>query len=299
MPLIFVLLRGWAMLKRRMWPVYPAGLAVVVLTGLAGTVGASAGTAGAAAGTAGAGTAGAAAGAAAPGAGAAGARTAPVGMAPVGAAPALPPGARLAGAEPRAVTLHVTVALRSAHPAQLDRLATQVASPGTTRFRHFLRPAQVQRRFGPPAAALARARGWLRSRHLVTQPVLADGLLLPVTGSVGQFEAAFRVKIARVRLPGGRLAWANRSAPELPGGLRRWVAAVVGLDSLHVLHPQLARGASRGDGGAAARRAGRRRGGPRAGARAGGLPRGAGHPARVHRGLAGHRLQVQPAVPRR
>ena len=230
------------MLKRRMWPVYPAGLAVVVLTGLAGTVGASAGTAGAAAGTAGAGTAGAAAGAAAPGAGAAGARTAPVGMAPAGAAPALPPGARLAGAEPQAVTLHVTVALRSAHPAQLDWLATRVASPGTTRFRHFLRPAQVQRRFGPPAAVLARARAWLRSRHLVTQPVLADGLLLPVTGSVGQFEAAFRVKIARVRLPGGRMAWANRSAPELPGGLRRWVAAVAGLDSLHVLHPQLARG---------------------------------------------------------
>ncbi len=220
MPLIFVLLRGWAMLKRRMWPVYPAGLAVIALAGLAGAVGASAGTAGAAALT---------------------------GPAPAGAAPVLPPGARLAGAAPRAVTLHVTVALRSAHPARLDRLATQVASPGTTRFRHFLRPAQVQRRFGPPAAVLARARSWLRSQHLVTQPVLADGLLLPVTGSAGQFERAFRVKIARVRLAGGRLAsgrlaWANRSAPELPGGLRRWVAAVVGLDSLHVLHPELARG---------------------------------------------------------
>ena len=91
--------------------------------------------------------------------------------------------------------------------------------------------------------------------------MLADGLLLPVTGSAGQFEAAFRVKIARVRLAGGRLAWANRSAPELPGGLRRWVAAVVGLDSLHGLHPQLARGAAAepappraGQGGAAARR---------------------------------------------
>jgi subtilase family serine protease len=221
------------MLTRRTWLVYPAGLAVAVLAGLAGTVGAAAGAAGAATAT------GAATAAQAQ---AAQAQTGP-GMAPVGVAPALPPGARLAGPEPGAVTLHVTVALRPAHPAQLDRLATRVATPGSTQFRHFLRPAQVQRRFGPPAAALAQARAWLRGQHLVTQPVLADGLLLPVTGSVRQFEAAFRVKIARIRLAGGRLAWANQSAPEVPSGLRRWVAAVVGLDSLHVLHPELARGA--------------------------------------------------------
>jgi subtilase family serine protease len=234
MRLIFRMLSGWAMLKRRMWPVYPAGLAVAVLGGLAGTVGLAAGPAGAAA----------QAGAAAAHPAAVQGVQARPGMVPVGAAPALPPGARLDGAEPRSATLHVTVALRSAHPAWLDRLATRVATPDSTQFRHFMRPAQVQRRFGPPAAALARARAWLRGQHLVTEPVLADGLLLPVTGSVRQFEAAFRVKIARIRLAGGRLAWANRSAPELPSGLRRWVAAVVGLDSLHVLHPELARGAA-------------------------------------------------------
>ena len=223
------------MLKRRMWPVYPAGLAVAVLAGLAGTVGGR-GRRGWAATAAGAATA-------ARAATALGAQAGP-GMAPVGAAPALPPGARLGGPEPATVTLHITVALRPAHPARLDHLATRVATPGSTQFRHFLRPAQVQRRFGPPAAALARARAWLRGQHLVTHPVLADGLLLPVTGSVRRFEAAFRVKIARIRLAGGRLAWANQSAPELPSGLRRWVAAVVGLDSLHVQHPELARGAA-------------------------------------------------------
>lgn len=219
------------MLKQRMWPVFPAGLAVAVLAGLAGTVGAAP-QAGAAA----------QAGAAHPAA----AREAQpgLGMAPVGAAPALPSGARLAGAEPGSVTLHVTVALRPAHPAGLDRLATRVATPGTTQFRHFLRPAQVQRRFGPPAAVLARARAWLHAQRLTTQPVLGDGLLLPVTGPVRRFEAAFRVKIARVRLRGGRLAWANQSAPELPTGLRRWVTAVVGLDSLQELHPELAHGAA-------------------------------------------------------
>jgi subtilase family serine protease len=218
------------MLKRRMWPVYPAGLTVAVLAGLAGTAGtaAQAGTA-APAGTA---------------AQAAVAAQAGLRMAPVGAAPGLPAGARLAGAEPQRATLHITIALRSAHPARLQQLATRVATPGSTQFRHFLRPAQVQRRFGPPAAVLARTRAWLHAQHLVTQPVLGDGLLLPVTGSVRRIEAAFRVKIARVRLAGGRLAWANQSPPELPTGLRHWVAAVAGLDSLPVLHPQLAHGAA-------------------------------------------------------
>ena len=276
MPLIFRLLRGWAMLKRRMWPVYSTGLAVTVLAGLAAQAGAAV-QAGAAA--------------------AQGAQAGP-GMAPVGAAPALPARARLDGTEPKSDTLHVTIALRSAHPARLDRLATKVATPGTTQFRHFLRPAQVQRRFGPPAAVLARTRAWLHAQHLATQPVLGDGLLLPVTGSVRQFEAAFRVKIARVRLAGEP---AGLGQPVVPGTAQS--AAPLGGRGRRAGQPARAaptagpRRAAQ-PGAAPGRPAGAGRG-RRIGARPAGLPGGAHHPARVHRRLAGHRVQVQPAVPRR
>ncbi|HTT51560.1 MAG TPA: S53 family peptidase [Streptosporangiaceae bacterium] len=239
------------MLKQRMWPVYPAALAAAaLLAGAAGTA-ASTGTASAARLTAVAGTA---------PPGAATARLARSGprMGPIGAAPALPPGARLAGPARRSATLHITVALRPADPAGLARLATQVATSGTARFRHFLHPAQVQRRFGPPPSALAGLGAWLRRQHLTTQPVLGDGLLLPAIGSVGQVEAAFHVKIARVRLPGGRLAWLNLSAPELPVGLGLWVTAVTGLDNVSLLHPELVRGSASHPGRGSARRPGRR-----------------------------------------
>jgi subtilase family serine protease len=106
--------------------------------------------------------------------------------APVGEAPALPPGASVAGPESSSATLHVTVALRSADPSGLNLLATQVSTPGSPQFRHFLSPAQVQQRFGPPAGAAASVSAWLRSQHLSTGPALGDGLLIPATGSTAR-----------------------------------------------------------------------------------------------------------------
>ena len=199
------------MLKRLVRPAHAAGLAAVMLVGAVGTARAAAGT------------------------------TSP-GMAPVGAAPGLPEGARVTGLEPASATLHVTVALQSADPAGLGHLATEVSTPGTAQFRRFLRPGQVQRRFGASPAAVAAVGSWLRSQHLATSPALADGLLLPITGTTAQVEAAFRTTIERVRLADGRIARVNKQAPKMPTGLRRWVSAVVGLDNLNLEHPNLARG---------------------------------------------------------
>ena len=80
-------------------------------------------------------------------------------MTPVGTAPGIPPGARVTGPEAGSATLHITVALRSADPRGLSRLAAQVATPGSARFRRFLSPRRIQARFGPPRDAAAAVRG--------------------------------------------------------------------------------------------------------------------------------------------
>ena len=203
-----------------------AGLAVLVLASTAGPAGA----------------AGATASPASPPA-PAGARPSPF-----GAAPELPAGARVTGPERQAATLHVIVALHPSDPVGLHRLATQVATPGSAQFRHFLRPGQVQRRFGASPAAIAAVRSWLRSQHLATGRTLGDGLLQPVTGSVRRLEAAFRVRIDRVRLAGGQPAHANRQAPELPARLHHWVAGIIGLDNLRQVHPATVPGAASASG---------------------------------------------------
>ena len=96
------------MLKRGTWPAYTASLAGAVLMGAAliGLPGASAASTGR------------------PGA------PAGHGMVPIGTAPGIPPGARIIGREAGSATLHITVALRSAHPRGLRRLATRVSTPG-------------------------------------------------------------------------------------------------------------------------------------------------------------------------
>ena len=242
------------MLKRGTWPAYLASLAGAMLMGavLIGPPGASAASAGR------------------PG------RPAGHVMVPVGAAPGIPPGARIIGREASSATLRITVALRSAHPRALRRLATRVSTPGSAGFRHFLTPRQVQARFGPRRGAAAAVRAWLHRHHLSTRPALGDGLLLPAAGSVAGIEAAFRTTIVRVRLPDGRTALLNRRAPRVPADLRRQVSAVIGLSTVHLPGSDLASGPVPGPPG---------------------LPRGPHHPARLHGGLAGPRLQVQSPLP--
>ncbi len=196
--------------------VRPAALAAAMVIGAAGLAAPAAASAGSQA----------LAGRAAPPAG--------VLMTPVGRAPRIPPGARVTGPEARSATLHITVALRSADPRGLDRLATEVSTPGSARFRHFLRPRRHPSRFGPPRGAAAAERGWLRRQGLTPGAALGDGLLLPVTGPAARFEAAFRTTIDRVRLADGRTALLNRRAPEVPAALRRWVSAIIGLSHVHL-----------------------------------------------------------------
>lgn len=208
------------MLKRGTWPVWMGSLAGAMLMGAAllGPPDASAAATGR------------------PGA--------PAGhvMVPIGTAPGIPPRARIIGREASSATLRITVALRSADPRGLRRLATRVATPGSAGFRHFLIPRQVQARFGPRRGAAAAVRTWLDSQHLSTRPALGDGLLLPAAGSVADIEAAFRTTIYRVRLPDGRTALVNRRPPRVPAGLRGQVSAVIGLSTVHLPGSALASG---------------------------------------------------------
>jgi len=208
------------MLKRGTWPAWMASLAGAMLMSVAliGPPGASAASAGR------------------PGA--------PAGhvMVPVGPAPGIPPGARIIGREAGSATLHITVALRSADPRGLRRVATRVSTPGSAGFRHFFTPRQVQARFGPRRGAAAAVRAWLNRHHLSTRPTLGDGLLLPAAGSVAGIEAAFRTTIDRVRLPDGRTALLNRRAPRVPADLRGQVSAVIGLSTVHLPGSALASG---------------------------------------------------------
>lgn len=158
-----------------------------------------------------------------------------------GATATVPPGARSAGVEPRGSIVHLDVVLSPRDPAALTRYATQVATPGSPLYHVYLPRGAFPMVFGPTRAAIAAVRSALGSVGLHPGKVSANHLAIPVTATAGQVESAFGIRLNRYRLPGGRVGYANLTAPRLPATAARYVESIIGLDTLIKLQPLLAR----------------------------------------------------------
>jgi subtilase family serine protease len=156
----------------------------------------------------------------------------------VGAAARLPRGARLGPALPAARRLRLTIALTPRDPAGLKAFATAVSTPGTPRSGRYLTVPEFAQRFGAGASQVAAVSAALRAGGLHVGPPTANHLTIPASGTVAQVQKAFAVTEAQVRLPGGRVAFANDRAPRLAAGLARSVRVVLGLDDVARPEPQ-------------------------------------------------------------
>jgi subtilase family serine protease len=128
-------------------------------------------------------------------------------------------------------TLELDIVLKPSRSAQLLALATAVSTPGSARYRRYLTPAQVSRRFGASRATVAAVTKGLRQRGLHIAGLSANRLIIRVTGSAAEVEHALGVALVRYRLPNGDVAYANDRAPTLPRAIAARVASVVGLSS--------------------------------------------------------------------
>jgi len=155
----------------------------------------------------------------------------------VGAAPPQPPNSTVVGALPSATQLAVTVTLKPRDPASLQSYATEVATPGSSVYRHYLTVAEFRQRFAPTDAQIGAVDASLRAHGLLPGPVSANGLTIPVSASAGGFEHAFSLSFHRVALRTGRTAFANTLAPQFDSSIAGTVQGVVGLDSLAVPQP--------------------------------------------------------------
>jgi kumamolisin len=137
----------------------------------------------------------------------------------------------------------LTVALRLTNTEQMQSLLRSIYTPGSANYQHFLTPRQFAARFGPSSATLAQ----------LTQHFEADGFgvkrsataQLKITGSVKAVQAEFGVHLHeyqvastvdtpayRFRAPDG----AARLSPAIAGS----VAAVLGMSTRPLYHPNLA-----------------------------------------------------------
>ncbi len=155
----------------------------------------------------------------------------------VGSTPRLPTGTRVAGAVPSGQKLQLTVALEPRNPSGLAALATEVSTPGTPLFRHYLTVSQFAQQFGATPLQVAAVESALRAQGLDVGAVTANDLTIPVTGAAGQAEKAFSVSLHQVKLASGRTAYANAQAPTLPSTIAAYVQGVLGLDNVNPDQP--------------------------------------------------------------
>jgi subtilase family serine protease len=131
----------------------------------------------------------------------------------------------------------LTVALTPSDPAELAQYAQSVSTPGSPLYHQFITVDQFAQRFGAGAQSTDAVRDALAQDGLTVGSRSANGLELPVSGTVAQVESAFATDLQHVTLADGAASYADTTAPSLPQAAAGAVQDVAGLDSLPVAAP--------------------------------------------------------------
>ncbi len=156
----------------------------------------------------------------------------------VGAVQAVPAHAHVIASLPTTTRLQLDVALTPRNPFGLKTFAAAVSTPGTPQYGQYLSVSEFARRFGATPAHVAAVAAALRRAGLHVEAPDRNDLMLPVSGSVAAVQRAFETREASVRLPDGRSAYVNRSAPTLPANIAGDVDAVIGLQTVQRDQPR-------------------------------------------------------------
>lgn len=157
----------------------------------------------------------------------------PISWQPQGVAPALSAASVNQGSVAGSTTLHLSVILSPRDPAAMAAMAQAIGTPGSPDYRHYLAPGQFGKEYGALPSTISAIDAALKSRGLQPGPAFGDGLDIPITTTAQVAESAFDVHLNQFRLPNGRVAFANTSAPELPEDPANSVLGVLGLDDLN------------------------------------------------------------------
>ena len=136
-------------------------------------------------------------------------------------------------------TVRLALALPLRDPEGLETLLRRQATPGDPLFKRFLTPAEFADQFGPSADDYARVAGFAKRSGLAVVGTHPNRLLLDVTGTAAQVEAAFGTRLLRYQAHDGRVFRATQSNPAVPSEMLGRLAGIVGLNTAAVRHSHL------------------------------------------------------------
>ena len=142
------------------------------------------------------------------------------------------------GALPDKQIMQLGVMLPLRNSTQLTTLLHQLYDPSSPQFRHFLSVAQFADQFGPTASDYQAISDWAKSKGFTIGKQSANRMLLPITGTVAQVNAAFHVTMQNYQHPTeNRTFFAPDREPTVDSSVPLW--HISGMDNYSIPRPMV------------------------------------------------------------
>lgn len=146
-----------------------------------------------------------------------------------GSRPAWANATALRSAAPTSAPVNLRVYLNWRNQAGAEQTARAVSTPGSSRYRKFLTPAQFRAQFAPSQAGVTAVQQFLRRAGFSIVNTPTNNHYVAAEGTVAQAQSAFAVKLGEFAIA-GRILRAPESAVSVPSSLAGIVQGVTGLD---------------------------------------------------------------------
>ncbi|HYB00982.1 MAG TPA: protease pro-enzyme activation domain-containing protein, partial [Ktedonobacteraceae bacterium] len=130
--------------------------------------------------------------------------------------------------------LNLSIGLQLRDQQGLQTLLTEMYTPHSPIYHHFLSPQQFVNEFGPTVEQQQQVINYLQQQGFHITHIASNRLLIDASASVNQAEAAFKVSINNYKM-GANVFYANANSPTIPGPLASIISSIGGLDnSVHM-----------------------------------------------------------------
>ncbi len=148
--------------------------------------------------------------------------------------------ATLVGPLAASTSIHVVVGLQTQNANQIQPTLLAMLTPGNSLYGTSLTLQQFVTQFGATSAQVQAVENYLTSMGFTNITIADNQLLIDAYATSAQVESAFNTSLSEYSV-NGTPVYLNTSAAQVPASLSGVVIAVLGLNNLSLLHPDVAR----------------------------------------------------------
>lgn len=147
---------------------------------------------------------------------------------PQSVSPAATP-SNLVSATPSTTPIELEVGLQLSDQAGAEALERSVSEPTSAGYRHYLTPAQWEKRFSPAQSSVKAVSAWLESAGIAVGAVSPDRMEIQATASAATVERAFGARLGQYRHL-GRVLRLSSAPLSVPSAIAPLISGVSGVD---------------------------------------------------------------------